>query len=162
MIIYSELQSSLGLLLASIEDNQLRNIWFPGQKHEPSTETWQRDDQHPLFQQLAQQLQEYADGERDQFDLPLEPKGTEFQQAVWQALQGIQYGELSSYGALAKQLGKPKASRAVGAAVGKNPLSILIPCHRVLGGNGALTGFASGLDMKRKLLTIESSLPENS
>ena len=111
------------------------------------------------FLNSKKQLQEYANGQRTEFDLPLSPQGTPFQKSVWQALQKIHYGHHSTYGTLAKQLGKPKASRAIGAAIGKNPIGIVIPCHRVLGSTGALTGFAAGLDRKTKLLELEG-VPE--
>ncbi|MCV6587852.1 MAG: methylated-DNA--[protein]-cysteine S-methyltransferase [Marinobacterium sp.] len=152
---YSEFESPFGTTLASSDGQALYNIWFPGQKHAPDSQHWQRNDQLPLFQNLQQQLTEYAAGQRHCFELPLRPQGTAFQQQVWQALQLIAFGEHASYGTLAKQLGRPKAARAVGAAVGRNPLSIIIPCHRVLGSNGQLTGFASGLTMKKRLLKIE-------
>jgi len=155
---YSEFESPFGTTLASSDGEALCNVWFPGQKHAPDCSQWTRDDQLPLFASLRQQLAEYAEGNRQRFDLPLAPRGTEFQSQVWQALQQIAFGDHASYGALAQQLGRPSAARAVGAAVGRNPLSILIPCHRVLGSNGQLTGFASGLTMKKRLLTIEGLL----
>jgi len=156
-ITYTEFESPFGITLASSEAGALRNIWFPGQKHAPDPEHWQRADQQPLFSQLAQQLEEYAEGKRQVFELPLAPVGTAFQQQVWQALQGIAFGDHTSYGELAEQLGKPTAARAVGAAIGRNPLSIVIPCHRVLGKTGQLTGFASGLTMKQRLLAVEQT-----
>ena len=152
---YSELQSPFGTTLASSDGQALFNLWFPGQKHEPQHQAWQRDDQLPVFQQLRAELNEYEAGQRDHFSLPLNPQGTEFQRQVWQALLQIPFGEHTSYGELAQQVGRPTAARAVGAAVGRNPLSILIPCHRVLGRNGQLTGFASGLTMKQRLLAVE-------
>ncbi len=156
-IFYTEFISPFGLTLASSDAGALRNIWFPGQKHAPDPQHWQRADQQPLFSQLAQQLDEYAEAKRQVFELPLAPVGTDFQQRVWQALQQIPFGAHTSYGALAQQLGKPTAARAVGAAIGRNPLSIVIPCHRVLGKTGQLTGFASGLTMKQRLLAVEQT-----
>lgn len=111
---------------------------------------------HPLLQEATRQLQAYFAGQRTRFELPLAPQGTAFQQQVWRALAEIPYGETRSYGELAKQLNNPGASRAVGAANGKNPLSIVLPCHRVIGGQGQLTGFAGGLDAKQTLLSLES------
>jgi methylated-DNA-[protein]-cysteine S-methyltransferase len=103
------------------------------------------------------QLKEYFAGERITFDVPLAPRGTEFQQRVWQELRNIPHGEFITYGEQARRLGRPKAFRAVGAANGKNPISILVPCHRVLGASGSLTGFAGGLETKRKLLELEGA-----
>lgn len=156
-IFYTEFMSPFGITLASSEAGALRNIWFPGQKHAPDPQHWQRADPQRLFNQLAQQLEEYAEGQRQLFELPLAPVGTDFQQQVWLALQGIPFGDHTSYGALAQQLGRPTAARAVGAAIGRNPLSIVIPCHRVLGKTGKLTGFASGLTMKQRLLAVEQA-----
>ncbi len=154
-MIYSAFDTSFGMTLAAIEDDALCHIWFPNQKHAPDASRWLKDDSHALFQQLQQQLNEYANGQRTSFDLPLSLNGTDFQLQVWELLQSIPFGEHTSYGAMAQQLGRPKSARAVGAAVGKNPIGIVIPCHRVLGGNGSLTGFAAGLSMKEKLLAIE-------
>jgi len=103
----------------------------------------------------ATQLREYFAGEREAFDLPLALRGTDFQRAVWDALLGIPYGHTSTYGAVARRLGRPAASRAVGASVGRNPVAVVVPCHRVLGANGALTGYAGGIDRKRGLLSLE-------
>ncbi len=111
--------------------------------------------QTPLLQEAEEQLTEYFAGIRREFDLPLAPKGTPFQQAVWAQLLQIPYGETRTYGQLAAALGKPGASRAVGSACHCNPLAILIPCHRVLGANGRLTGYAGGLDVKEYLLELE-------
>lgn len=110
-----------------------------------------------LLIETATQLDEYFGGTRQTFDLPLDLRGTEFQVAAWTALAGIPYGETATYGEQAAWLGRPKAVRAIGAANGRNPVSIVLPCHRVLGANGSLTGFAGGLDAKRFLLDIEQS-----
>ena len=113
------------------------------------------DDRHPVLLKAERQLQEYFAGSRRAFDLPLDMRGTTFQKDVWEALLAIPYGETRSYGQLAKQLGRPSASRAVGAANGRNPISIVVPCHRVIGSSGKLTGFAGGLDVKARLLDME-------
>jgi methylated-DNA-[protein]-cysteine S-methyltransferase len=113
------------------------------------------DTGHPVLQQTARQLDDYFAGRRRVFDLPLAFQGTDFQKAVWQALLAIPFGETRNYGQLTAQLGNPSASRAVGAANGKNPISIIAPCHRVIGGNGKLTGFAGGLEAKAYLLGLE-------
>lgn len=111
----------------------------------------------PLLKKAHQQLQEYFDGKRKRFDLPLQPKGTDFQQKVWQALQEIPYGAVCSYQDIARVIGNAKACRAVGGANNKNPIAIIIPCHRVIGANGSLVGYGGGLPLKRKLLELEKS-----
>ena len=111
----------------------------------------------PLCQEAARQLGEYFAGERTAFDLSLQPEGTAFQRAVWRELTAIPYGETRSYGEIARRLGREKAARAVGQAIHRNPLLILVPCHRVIGKNGALTGFAAGLDRKQALLRLEEA-----
>jgi len=109
----------------------------------------------PLLCQTAAQLDEYLQGSRRTFDVPLSPQGTEFEQTVWKALQTIPYGETRSYGEIARQIGRPAACRAVGQANNRNPICIIIPCHRVIGANGKLTGYASGLTAKQYLLELE-------
>jgi methylated-DNA-[protein]-cysteine S-methyltransferase len=115
-----------------------------------------RDLNHPVLLKVEKQLNEYFAGKRKTFQLPLDFIGTDFQKSVWKALLEIPYGETRSYGEIAKQIKRPKASRAVGAANGKNPISIIAPCHRVIGASGALTGFAGGLKAKSTLLRLES------
>jgi methylated-DNA-[protein]-cysteine S-methyltransferase len=116
-----------------------------------------RHDDVPVLKQASQQLQAYFDGALRTFDLPLSPHGTAFQQSVWDALLAIPYGETRSYREVAAGIGTPKAVRAVGAANGQNPIPIVIPCHRVIGSNGKLTGFGGGLPLKRRLLDLESA-----
>ena len=111
----------------------------------------------PLIKKTAKQLGEYFDGKRKTFDLPLAPRGTEFQLTVWKALQTISCGKTCSYGQLAAMIGNPKASRAVGMANNRNPIAIIIPCHRVIGSDGSLTGYAGGLELKEKLILLEKS-----
>jgi methylated-DNA-[protein]-cysteine S-methyltransferase len=113
----------------------------------------------PLIEKAAQQLGEYFDGKRKKFDLPLALNGTEFQVKVWKALLDIPYGKIKSYGELAAMTGNPKASRAVGMANNRNPLVIIVPCHRIIGSDGSLTGYAGGLELKQKLLELEGVLP---
>ncbi|MDR0840442.1 MAG: methylated-DNA--[protein]-cysteine S-methyltransferase [Christensenellaceae bacterium] len=113
--------------------------------------------QTPLLQEACAQLQAYFSGARKVFDLPLAPRGTAFQRAVWDGLLRIPYGETVAYGQLAASLGRPNAARAVGGACGKNPIAIVIPCHRVVGANGALTGFGGGLAWKTRLLDVEKN-----
>ncbi len=111
---------------------------------------------HPVLAETARQLGAYFAGTLERFDLPLDFRGTDFQKQVWAALLTIPFGETRSYGAIARQIGRPSASRAVGAANGRNPISIVAPCHRVIGSGGALTGFAGGIEVKRFLLELES------
>jgi methylated-DNA-[protein]-cysteine S-methyltransferase len=113
------------------------------------------DEQHPVLVETERQLSEYFAGRRRAFSLALDARGTDFQKGVWEALLAIPFGETRSYGQLAKQLGNPRATRAVGAANGRNPISIVVPCHRVIGSSGKLTGFAGGLDAKARLLDLE-------
>ena len=122
--------------------------------------TLKLDQRHPILLETERQLSEYFAGKRIRFTVPLEPRGSEFQKRVWSALKEIPFGKTRSYLDLAKTIGLPKASRAVGAANGKNPLSIILPCHRVVGANGALTGFAGGLETKAMLLTLEARAVE--
>lgn len=112
--------------------------------------------EHPVLVRTEIQLREYFEGQRKNFDLPLDLQGTEFQQQVWRELSKISYGQTITYGEQAKRLGRPKSARAVGAANGKNPIGIIVPCHRVVGASGSLTGFAGGIEVKRQLLAIES------
>lgn len=114
------------------------------------------NDDDAVLRLVTQQLREYFDGERTEFDLPLKPAGTPFQLAVWKALRAIPYGETTSYQEVARRIGKPTASRAVGAANGVNPLAIIVPCHRVIGASGTLVGYGGGLDRKRRLLRHEN------
>jgi len=114
-----------------------------------------QDGNHPVLRETERQLQQYFAGARTRFDLPLDFTGTDFQKSVWKALLTIPFGETRSYAQIAAQIGAPKAVRAVGAANGRNPISIVAPCHRVIGSNGALTGFAGGLETKRMLLALE-------
>jgi methylated-DNA-[protein]-cysteine S-methyltransferase len=139
----------------------LCGVWFEGQRHGPSEEriqSWTPRTSNDLLQEASRQLQAYFAGEIQRFDLPLDlSAGTPFQQAVWQALLTIPLGASQSYGDLARRLANPKAVRAVGAAVGRNPVSIIVPCHRVLGAGGQLTGYAGGLWRKQALLQLEGN-----
>ena len=151
--------SPLGPIRLAASEFGLCGLWFEGQRHQPAPSPWPAAPQHPLLQQASQQLQDYFAGRRTVFDVALDLRGgTAFQQAVWQALLQIPHGGHCSYGELAARIGKPAAVRAVGAAVGRNPVSILVPCHRVLGVDGALTGYAGGLARKQALLQREGAL----
>lgn len=151
--------TSLGQITLAASEKGLCGLWFEGQKHSPTDaqrQAWQTDDRHPLLQSAARQVQAYLNGQTVAWPLALDlSAGTPFQQSVWQALLLIPAGLSQSYGDLARQLGKPQAVRAVGAAVGRNPVSIIVPCHRVLGAGGQLTGYAGGLWRKQALLQLE-------
>lgn len=147
---YKIIDTPIGKLRLVSNGAALLRVEFQGQHGRDGVN---RND--PVLAQACRQLEEYFAGQRRHFDLPLGADGTAFQQAVWSSLQAIPYGELRSYRDIAETLGKPKAVRAVGAANGRNPLPIVVPCHRVVGSNGKLTGFAGGLDCKRRLLALE-------
>ncbi|OBU13885.1 cysteine methyltransferase [Photobacterium aquimaris] len=152
---YHTINTPLGCLTLYATDSALTAILY---KHQtPAIETATYSPQHPLLAECELQLQQYFSGIRQQFDLPLAPQGTDFQQRVWQALLTIPYGSHWSYQQLAITIGNPKACQAVGMANSKNPLSIVIPCHRVIGKNGKLTGYAGGLDKKQTLLALEAA-----
>jgi len=138
---------------------KLAGIYFLGQRHiPPYVMTWPQAPQAPIFQSTIRQLKEYFAGSRSDFDLDLAPEGTEFQKKVWRALQKIPHGTLTSYGCVAQRVDRPEGARAVGGAIGRNPIAIVIPCHRVIGSNQTLTGYAAGLSSKKMLLQIEGML----
>lgn len=150
------IDSPVGPITVAGRDGVVTTIRLPGQDHEPvGWEGWVEDP--TAFEGAVAQLQEYFDGERTSFDFPMELVGTDFQRAVWAALCEIPYGETWSYGELAARLGKPGAARAVGLANGRNPIPIVVPCHRVIGADGSLTGYGGGLDRKRVLLDLEQA-----
>ncbi|WP_395365259.1 methylated-DNA--[protein]-cysteine S-methyltransferase [Streptomyces sp. YH02] len=140
-------------------DGVLSRVHMTGQRHRPPEETFGEPDPRP-FGEAIRQLDAYFAGELTEFDLPLNLIGTPFQLRVWEGLLRIPYGETRTYGALAEELGNPGASRAVGLANGKNPVSIIVPCHRVIGAGGGLTGYGGGLDRKQRLLAFESGTAE--
>jgi methylated-DNA-[protein]-cysteine S-methyltransferase len=153
---YSYVDSPLGDLLVVRDDNGITGLYLPTGRHAVARRPeWTRDDD--AFADVRTQLGEYFAGTRTQFELPLNPHGTEFQTKVWLALREIPYGETASYGETAAAIGSPTASRAVGLANGQNPISIVVPCHRVIGANGSLTGYGGGLDAKRWLLSHEAA-----
>jgi len=138
------------------DGESLCGLYMVQQRHRPAQETFGHPDPGaPIFVETGKQLKEYFAGQRTDFDLPLSFGGTEFQRMVWEGLLGIPYGETVSYGELADRLGRPTASRAVGLANGKNPIGIIVPCHRVVGSTGDLTGYGGGLARKRWLLDFE-------
>lgn len=158
-LFYKFMDSPVGKLKLVASDKGLVAIlWENDSPRRVRLEDLAEDANHPMLAQAAQQLQEYFAGKRKSFSMPLDMRGTRFQKDVWQALQAIPFGETRTYGDLAKQLGNPAATRAVGAANGRNPVSIVVPCHRVIGASGKLTGFAGGLGVKAQLLGLEGGL----
>jgi methylated-DNA-[protein]-cysteine S-methyltransferase len=154
---YDYYDSPLGQMLLTANDAALTGLHFVGEKYYPAIGAdWQRQPKATLIVRARRQLDEYFAGKRKAFDLAVDPAGTEFQRGVWRALQKIPYGATMNYGALARRIGNPNASRAVGAANGRNPISIFIPCHRVIGANGDLTGYAGGMARKDALLRLEA------
>jgi methylated-DNA-[protein]-cysteine S-methyltransferase len=157
-VIYtSHIETPLGGITMAATDEGLAGVWFDQQRHWPDTTGWQTRDDHPALVEASAQLRDYFAGKRDTFDVKLDlSHGTAFQQSVWQALLAIPAGKTMTYGALSANVGNPSAVRAVGAAVGRNPISVIVPCHRVLGADGSLTGYAGGLHRKTALLELES------
>jgi len=158
-------ETPLGAVQASAENNALCGLWFIGQKYfPPGTEKWLEAPDYPVFASLRSWLKDYFTGKNPEVKkVPLSPVGTEFQQAVWKLLLSIPYGKTTTYGALAARLGPAGgkgSAQAVGGAVGHNPISLLIPCHRVLGSDGNLTGYAGGLEKKQALLELEGVTPK--
>jgi methylated-DNA-[protein]-cysteine S-methyltransferase len=154
-IYYTTMESPVGTLQLVAEELGLRTVWFVrGRKEEKPEAEWKEDP--AFFVDVMRQLNAYFAGELREFEIPLLMRGTEFQKRVWKALLAIPYGATMSYGELAKKIGEPKAVRAVGAANGQNPIPIIVPCHRVIGSDGSLTGFGGGLENKKKLLELES------
>ena len=149
------IDSPVGSLTLAGRDGRLRHLRMVDQMYEPSHDGWERDD--TAFDDAVGQLEGYFAGDVLEFDLDLDLVGTEFQRRVWAALLTIPYGETRSYGEIARQLDSPGASRAVGLANGHNPIGIIVPCHRVIGSNGSLTGYGGGLDRKRRLLDMEKN-----
>jgi methylated-DNA-[protein]-cysteine S-methyltransferase len=166
-IVQTRVPSPLGPIAIAATAKGLAGLWFTdNQRYLPKELTgpaaWPEDADHPILKQACQQLGEYFAGRRSHFDLPLDLScGTAFQQAVWRALLAIPHGEVVSYGEVSRRISQPAAVRAVGGAVGRNPVSIIVPCHRVMGTNGALTGYGGGLDRKTALLRLEGALAES-
>ena len=153
------LASPWGAMTLVAHDEALVWVGFDGQKHAPDTSQWAASTTHPVLRLAADELQQYFAGERSRFDVPVDlGRGTPFQQLVWTTLRDIASGATTSYGAIGLAIGKPSAVRAVGGAVGRNPISIIVPCHRVVGSKGAMTGYAGGLPRKVALLQLENRL----
>ena len=161
MILCRRIDSPVGPLMLAADGSGLRHIEFRHNRHPANRADWHGGD-NEVLQAAEAQLGEYFAGRRQRFELPLAPQGTAFQREVWQTLAEIPYGATWSYRDLAQRIGRPSAMRAVGAANGRNPLPIVLPCHRVIGADGGLTGFGGGLPTKELLLRLEGALPEQS
>jgi len=158
VVYFDCMQSPLGEIVLASDGKTLTGAWFDGQRHQPPIgPAWQRRHDLPGLHRAAAELAEYFAGERTCFALPLAPVGTPFQRDVWTAIANVPYGETIAYRELAARVGRPESIRAAGAATGRNPLSIIVPCHRIVGADGALTGYAGGLARKRALLALENA-----
>jgi methylated-DNA-[protein]-cysteine S-methyltransferase len=158
---YDLYEGPQGRMLLVADEEALSGTYFDGQKYLPRVDPeWRRDARHAPLRQAKRELAEYFSGERKRFESPLAPEGTPFQQSVWKAISTVGFGETITYSELALRAGCPGSARAAGAATGRNPISIIVPCHRIVGSNGGLTGYAGGLDRKRALLALESGIPE--
>jgi methylated-DNA-[protein]-cysteine S-methyltransferase len=154
---YDYFQSPHGRMLLVADDKALTRVSFAGQKYAPRVaKDWRRDAAHPLLRQAKRELAQYFAGKRQRFSVRLAPQGTTFQRAVWKAIAGVGFGRTIAYAELARRAGRPGSARAAGAATGRNPIGVIVPCHRIVGSNGALTGYAGGLAKKRALLALEA------
>jgi len=154
-VLYTSFESPIGELLVLGDGGALRGLYMiEGTRPVRIDSAWERAD--AVFARVRTQLSEYFAGERRQFDVSLDMAGSPFQRRVWEALRDIPYGEITSYGELARRVGRPSAARAVGLANGRNPISVIVPCHRVIGADGSLTGYGGGTERKRMLLGLES------
>ena len=159
MIRYARIATPLGALFATTVGGALTGLYFDGGRHAPEiSREWREDPGCAPLDECARQVTEYLAGRRQCFELPLAPEGTDFQRRVWIEIARIPYGETLTYAQLAARAGAPGSARAAGAATGRNPLAILVPCHRVVGSDGSLTGYAGGLERKSRLLEIEGAL----
>jgi methylated-DNA-[protein]-cysteine S-methyltransferase len=153
---YDYYQSPTGRMLLVADGKALTGAYFTGQKHRPRiTAEWMRDARHAPLRQAKRELAEYFSGKRKRFTVKLAPGGTPFQRAIWKAITDVGFGGTIPYAELARRAGRQGSARAAGGAAGRNPISIIVPCHRIVGSNGALTGYAGGLAKKRALLTLE-------
>jgi len=158
---YDLYESPHGQMLLVADGEGVSGVYFDGQKYLPQVESdWRRDARHAPLRQAKRELAEYFGGERKRFETVLAPEGTPFQRSVWKAISTVGFGKTITYDELARRAGCPGSARAAGAATGRNPISIIVPCHRIVGSNGNLTGYAGGLDRKRALLALESGIPD--
>lgn len=159
---YDLYESPHGRILLVASDKGLSGVYFDGQKYHPQLAAgWRHDARHAPLRQAKRELAEYFGGERKRFETALAPEGTSFQCAVWKAISTVDFGTTITYGELARRAGSPGSARAAGAATGRNPIGIIVPCHRIVGSNGSLTGYAGGLEKKRALLALEGANAEN-
>jgi len=156
-LVQGRIETPLGALTALAGDQGLMGLWFDQQRHGPGTLDAPVDDAQRWIAEARRELTLYFAGRLRDFQVALAPQGTPFQEAVWRRLRAIRCGDTISYGRIAREIGSPQSSRAVGAAVGRNPISVIVPCHRVIGENGTLTGYAGGLHRKQALLGIEGA-----
>jgi len=153
---YDYYKSPRGRMLLVADDKALTGVYFTGQRHQSHIKgDWMRNTRHALLRQAKRELAEYFHGTRKHFTVKIAPDGTPFQRAVWKAIAGVGFSQTIPYAELARRAGRPGSARAVGAATGRNPIGIIVPCHRIVGSNGALTGYAGGLAKKRALLALE-------
>jgi methylated-DNA-[protein]-cysteine S-methyltransferase len=153
---YSQVDSPVGVLTVASDGSAITHLHIAGDRYFTDIPAdWRHNETHPVLQQALRQLREYFLGQRSKFDVTIHPNGTPFQQQVWQALQNLETHHPTTYQAIANSIGKPTAVRAVGSAIGRNPICIIIPCHRVLASNGGLGGYVAGLDKKAQLLAFE-------
>ena len=155
---HDSFQSPHGSMLLLANDAGLAGVFFERQKYFPQKQAgWKKDPEHRILRRAKCELAEYFAGKRKCFDVALAPEGTPFQRKVWKAIASVGFGETISYGELARRAGHPGSARAAGAATGRNPIGIIVPCHRIMGANGSLTGYAGGLERKRALLVLEGA-----
>jgi methylated-DNA-[protein]-cysteine S-methyltransferase len=157
MLAYDEFKSPQGQMILTATPKGLAGVYFKGQKHFPEKRGWQRDARHPVLRQAKRELAEYFAGRRTHFSVALDPQGTPFQRSVWRQIAKVRFGRTLSYGELARRAGHPGSARAAGAATGRNPIGVIVPCHRIMGADGSLTGYAGGLARKRALLALEGA-----
>lgn len=156
MFYYDYYQSPRGRMLLVADGKALTGVFFTGQKYQPCIEEeWRRNGTHAPLCQAKRELAEYFDGTRTRFTVKIAPRGTPFQRAIWKVIAGVGFGRTIAYAELARRAGRPGSARAAGAATGRNPIGIIVPCHRIVGSNGSLTGYAGGLAKKRALLALE-------
>ena len=158
MLAYDVYESPQGPMLITATPKGLAGVYFKGQKHFPKRRAWRRDARHPVLRKARRELAEYFAGRRTRFEVPLDPEGTAFQRKIWKAIARVAFGKTLTYGELATRAGHPSSARAAGAATGRNPIGIIVPCHRIVGSDGSLTGYAGGLSRKRALLQLESAM----
>jgi methylated-DNA-[protein]-cysteine S-methyltransferase len=157
MTTYDYYDSPCGRMLLVADEKAITSVSFIGQKYAPRVQSdWQCNARHSPIQQAKRELAEYFGGKRKRFSVRLAPRGTPFQRAVWKAIASVAFGKTIAYAELARRAGRPRSARAAGAATGRNPIGVMVPCHRIVGSDGSLTGYAGGLAKKRALLSLEA------